>query len=90
MNRFELDESKSRSNWKKHGMDFFEAQRIWSDLNYLEIPARTMDEARSIVIGTVDGKHWSAVVTYRQQQIRIISVRRSRKEDIAIYESEEI
>jgi uncharacterized DUF497 family protein len=32
------------------------------------------------------GKHWSVVVTYREQRARIISARRSRKEEVALYE----
>jgi len=35
----------------------------------------------------IEGKHWSAIVTYRSERIRLISVRRARKEEIAIYES---
>jgi hypothetical protein len=53
----------------------------------LEIPARTEDEPRSIVIGKIEAKHWSAVITYRGEDIRIISVRRSRDEEVALYES---
>ncbi len=37
--------------------------------------------------GMIDSKHWSAVITYREEDIRIISVRRSRHEEIHIYES---
>jgi uncharacterized DUF497 family protein len=33
------------------------------------------------------GKHWSGIITYRGENIRIISVRRSRPEELAIYES---
>jgi len=53
----------------------------------VEVPARTTDEPRYLVTGRIKGKHWSAVVTYRQEKIRIISVRRSRHEEVAIYES---
>jgi hypothetical protein len=28
-----------------------------------------VDEPRSLVIGRIDGKHWSAVVTYREERI---------------------
>ena len=84
---FEFDEAKSRSNHKKHGIDFVEAQALWDDPNVLEVPARTEDEPRFLVIGLIAGKHWSAVVTYRKEAIRIISVRRSRQEEVAIYES---
>lgn len=84
---FEFDEAKSRSNHSKHGIDFVEAQLLWLDSDLLEIPAKTIDEARYLVIGTIDRKHWSAVITYRDQIIRIISVRRARNEEIMIYES---
>ena len=84
---FEFDPDKSTANQAKHGIDFAEAQVLWQDPMYVEIPARTTDEPRWLVIGQINGKHWSAVVTYRQQGIRIISVRRSRDEEVAIYES---
>ena len=85
--RFTFDSHKSRKNLAKHGIDFVEAQRLWGDPNQLEIPARTEDEPRSIVIGRIEGRHWSAVVTYRANDVRIISVRRSRAEEVALYES---
>jgi uncharacterized DUF497 family protein len=50
-------------------------------------PAKTIDEPRYLVIGQIGGKHWSAVITYREQNIRIISVRRSRDEEVMLYES---
>ncbi|NGP53243.1 MULTISPECIES: BrnT family toxin [Chromatiales] len=83
---FEFDESKSRANLEKHGIDFVQAQVLWSDPDLIEIPAVTVDEPRLLVIGRIDGKHWSAVITYRSENIRIISVRRSRSEEVAIYE----
>ena len=84
---FEFDPDKSAANKQKHGIDFAEAQALWNDVDRVEIPARTVDEPRTVVIGTIRGKHWSAVVTPRDDNTRIISVRRSRKEEIAIYES---
>jgi uncharacterized DUF497 family protein len=87
---FEFNESKSQSNLKKHGIDFVEAQRLWDDSNLLEAPAKTVDEPRFLLISTVDTKHWSAVVTYRNERIRIISVRRSRAEELNIYENQDI
>jgi hypothetical protein len=53
----------------------------------LEIPAKIEDEQRYLLIGIIDIQHWSAVVTYRDSNIRLISVRRSRKEEVALYES---
>jgi len=84
---FEFDERKSRANREKHGIDFVQAQAIWNDPDLIEIPAVTVDEPRFLVVGRIDGKHWSAVVTYRSENIRLISVRRSRSEEVAIYES---
>jgi uncharacterized protein len=85
---FEFDSAKSRSNREKHGIDFIEAQLLWLDYMVLEIPARTTDEPRYLIIGRIGETHWSAVVTYREDRIRIISVRRSRKEEVEIYESQ--
>ena len=84
---FEFDQEKSQTNQEKHGIDFIEAQLLWFDDMLLEIPARTTDEPRFLIIGKIGDKHWSAVVTYRQDRTRIISVRRSRKEEVEIYES---
>ena len=84
---FEFDTNKSQSNLKKHGIDFIVAQQLWNDPCLLEIPAITVDEPRSLVVGMIDGKHWSSVITYRDGKIRIISVRRSRQEEAKLYES---
>ena len=84
---FEFDPGKSEENKKKHGIDFIEAQAFWEDPDLVEIPARTSDESRFLVIGRIAGKHWSGVITYRADKIRIISVRRSRQEEVDIYES---
>jgi uncharacterized DUF497 family protein len=84
---FEFDLKKSDNNKKKHGIDFIEAQELWNDSDLLEIPAKITDEARFLVIGKIDDKHWSGIITYRNDNIRIISVRRARNEEIELYES---
>jgi len=84
---FEFDEKKSKANKDKHGIDFVRAQALWDDPDILEIPAETEDEPRYLLIGKIDKRHWSAIVTYREESIRIISVRRSRKEEVELYES---
>jgi uncharacterized DUF497 family protein len=71
----------------KHGIDFDEAQALWLDPQRLEIPAKDTNEPRYMVIGHIDGKHWSAIITYWKQNIRLISVRRSRNEEVELYES---
>ncbi len=84
---FEFNEQKGKANKAKHGIDFREAQALWEDVDALEIPARTDDEPRTIVIGRIGEKHWSAIITHRGERIRIISVRRSRTEERELYES---
>lgn len=84
---FEYDDKKSKQNYTKHGIDFDTAQSLWGDPDLLEIPAKTTDEPRHVVIGVLNQKHWSAVITYRSENIRIISVRRSRIEEVKLYES---
>lgn len=87
MPEFEFDPAKSRANLEKHGIDFEQAQRIWCDPGMVEIAAKLTDEPRSLVIACLDQKHWSAVITYRGDRIRLISVRRSRPSEVALYES---
>ena len=87
MYRFEFDDKKSLANLEKHGIDFVAAQQLWADPDLIEIEARSTDEPRALVIGAIEDKIWSAVITYRGEIIRIISVRRSRKAEIDIYES---
>lgn len=83
---FEFDQHKSTVNKNKHDISFDEAQRLWLDDSRVEIPARFDDEARSLVVGTIGENHWAAIITYREEKIRIISVRRARAEEIEIYE----
>jgi uncharacterized DUF497 family protein len=87
MHSFEFDPQKSESNRAKHGIDFIDAQTLWEDPDLIEVTARTSDEPRALVVGMIGGKHWSAVITYRKERIRIISVRRSRDSEVALYES---
>lgn len=87
MEPFEFDEPKSKANLAKHGIDFRQAQLLWDDPGLVEIEANSADEPRSLVIGRIELKHWSAVITYRGKKIRIISVRRSRPSEVELYES---
>ena len=84
---FEYDPAKSDSNKVKHGIDFIEAQLLWRDPKSVEIRARTEDEPRFLIVGKINGRFWSAVVTYRNERCRIISVRRSRDSEVMVYES---
>lgn len=87
MAEFEYDEAKSAANFKKHGISFDSAQELWADPNVLEIRAKSNDESRFLIVGLIGVKHWSAVITYRESKVRLISVRRSRKSEVELYES---
>ena len=80
---FEWDEAKSRANKAKHGIDFVQAQALWLDEALAETPTRSDIESRSMAVGIIDGKHWSAFITHRGDKVRLISVRRSRREEVA-------
>lgn len=87
---FEFDTLKSTANLEKHGIDFVEAQQLWEDKDRLEIEARTEDEPRYVLIAALGQKLWSAFFTYRKGRVRLISVRRARKEERELYyESED-
>lgn len=87
MSVFQFDKRKSQSNRLKHGIDFEQAQLLWLDPDLIELKAKFEDEERFIIIGQIAKKHWSAVITYRATDIRIISVRRSRPREVELYES---
>jgi uncharacterized DUF497 family protein len=87
MRLFEWDENKSTSNKIKHGIDFKESQMLWEDCNRIEFSVQTEGEQRFLTIGLINTKHWSAIITYRESNIRIISVRRSRIEEVRLYEN---
>lgn len=85
---FEFDPAKSAANRAKHGIDFEAAQALWLDDDRVEIDARSDTERRSAVIGIVEGKHWTAFFTIRDEKIRIISVRRARENEVRAYDRE--
>ena len=87
MDEFEFDEAKSQTNLDKHGIDFAAAQGLWKDPYLLEIRAKSEGEPRFLLIGKIGERHWSAIVTYRESRVRLISVRRSRKKEVELYES---
>jgi uncharacterized DUF497 family protein len=85
---FEYDKNKSRSNKLKHGLDFEEAKALWDDPYAFELKSKqSEDEHRFLVLGQIASKHYTAIITYRGERIRIISVRRSREKEVQLYES---
>ena len=82
---FEFDPDKSELNRKKHGIDFFEAQELWGDPNHIIVPARSITEDRYALIGRWKNKTWACIFTPRNENLRIISARRARKDEEAGY-----
>jgi uncharacterized protein len=82
---FEFDPAKSDANRAKHGIDFDEAQALWLDQQRVEIPARSSDEPRFGIVGMIGDKLWTAFCTIRDDRVRVISVRRSRQDEVAGY-----
>jgi len=83
---FEYDPVKSESNAQKHGIDFDEAQKLWVDEGLVVLASTYAEESRYLAIGQIDSVHWTAIFTERGARTRIISVRRSRSEEKALYE----
>lgn len=83
---FEYDTQKSTFNKRKHGIDFAEVQQLWEDPNAIAFDAKTATEARFVVVGVINGKHWSTVATNRDNRVRLISVSRSRRKEVQLYE----
>ncbi len=88
--KFEFDPSKSDVNKEKHGIDFEDAQQLWDDDKLVVFHARVMEESRYVAVGMIGEQYWTAVITYRGEGIRIISVRRSRGKEIKGYEGKGI
>ncbi|NOX88761.1 MAG: BrnT family toxin [Calditrichaeota bacterium] len=84
---FEFNQNKSKTNKEKHGIDFIEAQKLWDDPDRIEIPTKYLDEPRFVLIAKLENEYWTAIFTYRKNKIRLISVRRARKNEKEIYES---
>lgn len=83
---FEYDQAKSEANKAKHGLDFEEAKELWNDENLLILPLIFEDEPRKACIGRIQGKYWTAIITCRRSSVRLISVRRARKNEVEEYE----
>lgn len=86
---FEFDPEKSEANLAKHGIDFVAAQALWDDEERIIAPAISAGEQRWMVVGKIEDKLWSAIFTFRDETIRIISVRRSRPKEVSRYEAQD-
>ena len=83
---FEFDPKKSAQTHAQRGIDFVEAQALWNDPDRIQYPLPFDNEVRFAVIGRIGTKTWTAIIAHRGENIRIISVRRSRKQEVTAYE----
>jgi len=86
--KFVWDEDKSKINKAKHGIDFESAKNLWLDEDRVEIYAPHPLEDRRILIANYQSKVWAAIYIMRNDNIRLISVRRARKREVNLYEKE--
>jgi uncharacterized DUF497 family protein len=82
---FDYDQNKSERNHAKHGLDFEQAKVLWSDPKRVEFVARFSDEPRLGLVGKLGDKLWTAIFTTRENRTRLISVRRAREHEEALY-----
>lgn len=85
--KFEYDPNKSQINKAEHGIDFETAKELWTDIDRLEAPVLRPGEQHFLIVGSIKGVFWTVIVTYRGNAIRIISMRRSRTEEVRYYET---
>jgi len=85
---FEYDENKSNANKEKHKINFEEAKLLWNNKNSIIVPANiTNNEIRYAMISKLNQKCYVAIFTIRNENYRIISVRRCRKKEEKDYAS---
>jgi len=82
---FEFDPDKRHANKQKHGIDFVEAQQLWTDPKRVEFFAQFKDEERHGIIALFQQRLWCGIYTMRNERMRVISVRRARKNERDIY-----
>ena len=84
---FQWDERKNETNIAKHGISFTEGLAIWDDPFFVQVYLTSTPEDRWAVIGKIAKNIFAtAIITYRGETIRIISLRKSTKKEVNIYE----
>lgn len=83
---FDWDPIKSASNEAKHGISLSAAPSLWAG-PVVTLPSKNPGEPRRLAIGLIDGRHWTVIYTVRNDIYRLISARRSRTDEKALYET---
>ena len=86
MLEFDWDENKRQKNIEKHGIDFFDAIKIfWGTILQKISPKK--GEQRFLAIGKIGGDFLAVVYVKRGNTIRIISARKAKKYERRAYQS---
>jgi hypothetical protein len=83
--KFDWDPVKSAGNESKHGLSLASATTLWAG-PVIVLPSRNPGEVQHLAIGLIEGQHWTVVYAPRDGMIRLISARRSRNNEKAIYQ----
>jgi uncharacterized DUF497 family protein len=75
---FEWNEAKRLWTIERRGLDFIDAATVFDGRPAVHIPARFENEARVLSVSRIEGKFYTVVWTWRGNNRRIISFRRSR------------
>lgn len=82
--KFDWDPSKSASNEAKHGLSLAAAAALWVG-PVVTLPSKHPGELRHLAIGRIEGRHWTVVYALRGDSFRLISARRSRENEKALF-----
>jgi uncharacterized DUF497 family protein len=81
---FDWDPAKSASNEAKHGISLASASALWAG-PVVVLPSKHPGELRHLAIGLIEGHYWTVVYALRGDRLRLISARRSRDNEKALY-----
>jgi len=82
---FDWDPAKSASNEAKHGLSLAAACVLWQGPVVI-LPSKNSGEMRHLAIGLIEGRHWTVVYALRVDHFRLISARRSRTNEKALFQ----
>jgi uncharacterized protein len=83
---FDWDPAKSANNEAKHGLSLAAASALWAG-PVVVLPSKHPGELRHLAIGLVEGQYWTVVFTTRGARLRLISARRSRENEKALFKN---
>ena len=82
--KFDWDPTKSASNEAKHGLSLASASALWAG-PVVTLASKHPGELRHLAIGLIAGHHWTVVYAPRGDRLRLISARRSRENEKALF-----